>query len=171
MKKFAFSLLLLFGLLAFSQQAVAQYYTSAVGARLGYPTSVSIKHFLNEKLAVEAYAGTRGWVGYRFFSVSGAAQWHTPIESVDGLQWYAGAGATAYFWNYNFTNSLASSSFGVQGYLGLDWDVGTALDESIPLSITVDWVPTFFLGDNLFDGYSGLRGDYGSVGLRYIFNR
>ncbi len=137
-------------------------YQSAVGARLGYPLSLSLKHFVNDNSAVEAYVGTRIWSTYRWFSISGAYQYHQPIEieGLPGLQWYAGGGASVYFWNFDFDTSASSTTLGLQGYVGLDYRF-----EDIPLNLTLDWIPTIF-----FSGYiSGFGGGYGNLGVRYIF--
>lgn len=143
----------------------AQSYKSATGARLGSPLSASYKVFLNETGAFEGIASFRGYSGYSWFSVSGAYQIHKPLKTgdVDGLNYYFGAGAGAYFWN--FSNDFlkgANTTYGVQGYLGLDYTF-----KDIPVNITVDWIPTYF-----FNGFSsGFGGGFGSVGVRYIIAR
>jgi len=144
----------------------AQNYKTAVGARLGYPLSASIKHFINDSHAVEAYVGTRGRFDYRFTSISAAYQIHKPlsIDGFDGLSWYYGFGGSVYFWSWDdqysfYANEFNGTSFGIQGYLGLDYKF-----ENIPLSLTVDWVPSFFI-----NGFgSGFGGGYGALGVRYV---
>ncbi len=91
---------------------------------------------------------------------------HNDLSSVtDGLYWYYGAGAAAYFWN--FDNSFITGedqsnlSIGLQGYLGLDYQFAGA-----PVNISVDWVPTFFLS-----GYAnGFGAGYGAFSVRYVLN-
>ena len=56
----------------------------------------------------------------------------------------------------------SSTSFGIQGYLGLDYTF-----EDLPLNLTVDWIPTIFL--NGFN--NGFGGSYGSLGIRYVLDR
>ncbi len=149
-------------LLLLCYSAQSQTYKSAAGLRLGYPWAASYKTFFSESSAFEIYAGYRGWTFYNWISVNGAYQYHRPIEGVDGLQWYLGAGAGVQFWNYKntFLDTGSNTSFSVQGYLGLDY----ALND-IPLSITADWVPTLFL-----NGYAnGFGGGFGNIGVRYIF--
>lgn len=140
-------------------------YTTAAGLRLGYPLSASIKHFIKDDIAVEGYVGFRGFSGYNWVSVSGAVQVHNPIESVDGLQWYWGGGASAFFYSFDnsfFGDTSTSTAFGIQGYLGLDYAF-----EDIPLNITADWIPTIFL-----NGIgSGFGAGYGTLGVRYILNQ
>lgn len=160
---------LLFSFMLITDSATAQEYRTAVGARLGYPLSLSIKHFLNDNgHAVEAYVGTRGWGYGRWVNVSAGYQIHKPldIEGLEGLHWYYGGGATVFFWNYDnafaFDDDYSSTAIGIQGYLGLDY----AFDDA-PVNISVDWIPTFS-----FNGYlSGFGGGYGSVGVRYILGQ
>ncbi len=139
----------------------AQTYQSAIGARLGYPLSISYKTFVAGQNAIEVYAGWRGYTYYRWFSVNAAYQIHNDLPGVDNLQWYYGAGAGAYFWNYDtgFADAGSNTSFALQGYLGLDYKV-----ETLPINLTLDWIPTIFL-----NGYgNGFGGRYGSFGIRYV---
>ena len=144
----------------------AQNYDNAIGARLGFPLSLSYKQFLNETNAFEVYAGVRGYSTYNWVNISGAYQVHSPIDGVEGLNWYWGAGASVYFWTFddNFLGGtgLSTTTFGVQGYLGLDYTFPNA-----PINITADWVPTYF-----FNGFgSGFVGGFGSLGVRYTLGR
>lgn len=68
-----------------------------------------------------------------------------------------------YFWSYDDvwlgSNRYSSTTFGVMGVVGLDYKF-----TDIPLNLSVDWVPTFFIGD----GYvSGFGGGYGALSARY----
>ncbi|MCB0572366.1 MAG: hypothetical protein KDC66_21510, partial [Phaeodactylibacter sp.] len=126
--------------LALATTANAQVYKSAVGARLGYPLSLSFKYFLGESPAIEVYAGGRWYSGYNWYNVSGAYLVHKPLslEGVEGLQWYVGGGASVYFWNYRvyLGEKYANTTVGIQGYLGLDLAL-----PNVPLNVTADWVP------------------------------
>ena len=139
-------------------------YNSAVGLRLGYPMSASFKTFISETSALEAYVGFRGWSDYSWVSVSGAYQFHKPIDGVDNLNWYFGAGASLFFWSFNtplLDRSYNSTSVGAQGYVGLDYKF-----ENAPVNVTIDWIPTIF-----FNGFgSGFGGGYGSLGVRYVLS-
>lgn len=142
----------------FSFNAQAQNYKSAVGLRLGTPLSASYKLFINESSAIEGYASFRSFSGYSWFSVNGAYQIHKPIAQVDGLNYYFGGGAGVYFWSFDFGGNNATTTLGIQGYLGLDYTF-----EDLPINLTVDWVPTFFV-----NGFtSGFGAGFGSVGIRY----
>lgn len=161
------SLVLILSFLICTSSTAQDYYKSAVGLRLGYPVSASFKTFINESAAIEAYAGLRSYGFGSFINISGAYQIHKPLDSVDGLQWYFGGGASVFFWTYDqifFDRNYSSTSFGLQGYVGLDYTF-----ENAPISLTLDWVPTFFLGGSLNIGSFGAG--YGSLGVRYVLNR
>lgn len=152
-------------LILFLIQLKAQDYTTAVGGRLGSPLSASIKHFITDNHALEAFVGTRGYSYYRWTNISAAYQVHNALNSgdlPDELRWYYGFGGSVFFWSWDegfYRDRYSSSTFGIQGYIGLDYEF-----ENIPLNITLDWVPTFFL-----NGFgSGFGAGYGSVGVRYI---
>lgn len=146
----------------------AQDYKTAIGGRLGYPLSASIKHFINESHALEANVGTRGFRSHRWTNISAAYQIHKSFntnELPDNLKWYYGFGASVYFWSWTndysyYRDEYSSSSVGVQGYIGLDY----TFDE-LPLNLTLDWVPSFFV-----NGFgNGLGAGYGSLGVRYVW--
>ena len=166
MKSFYYTLFSLLLVAAFALPLQAQTYQSAGGARLGYPLSLSYKFFPGaENKAIEVYAGFRGFSFYNWISLNGAYQIHNEIEGVDNLLWYYGAGASVQFWNYDFEGDLSTVSLGISGYLGLDYAF-----EDTPVNVTLDWVPTFFIGD--FDNrFNSFGAGYGSLGVRYIFNR
>ena len=163
-------LLLLSVLTAGLSHLSAQPYQTAAGLRLGYPASVSLKHFVSEAAALEAYVGTRGYYSWlRWYNVSVAYQHHRPLEAlnIDGLSWYAGGGASLYFWSIDlgyWGGSAARSSLGVQGYLGLEYGLQAW---NLPLSITLDWVPTFYLGQENY-GLNRLAAGVGGIGVRYL---
>lgn len=161
MKKLTLLILSLFFMMTCIATMDAQVYKSAIGARLGYPLSASYKTFMNENGAIEVYAGFRGYSLYSWVSVSGAYQYHKPFPDVEGLQWYFGGGASVYFWNYKsgFIGEQSNTGIGLQGYLGLDYKI-----KDVPLSLTIDWIPTVFVSGYL----SGFGGGYGGLGVRYV---
>lgn len=148
--------------------SVKAQYKTAVGLRLGSPFSLSLKHFVSEPLAVEVYLGTRGYAySLRTTNVSAALQFHKPLDlglgdEFDGLHYYFGAGASAFFWSYGglFEAGFGNRSFGLQGYAGLDYSFA-----SVPVNISLDWIPTIFLNT---DFVSGFGAGYGSLSIRYI---
>lgn len=160
MKKLFFTLAIMFTIsVAYSQST----YKSAIGVRLGAPLSVSYKHFISDPGAIEVFAGFRNYSGYGWFNVGAMYEHHNPFPNVDGLQWYFGGGAAAYFWNYDFDlpgEDDTNLSLAILGNLGLDYKFANA-----PFNLSVDWVPAFFVG-----GYaSGFGGGYGALSARYTF--
>lgn len=148
-----------------SEKMQAQDYNMAIGARLGSPISISFKTHLSESSAIEVIAGRRGYSGYGWWNVGAAYQIHKPlgIDGLDGLQYYYGVGGSAYFWNYdNVFLDDTTTSFGVQGYLGLQYTF-----EDLPITLTADWIPTYFISSFT----AGFGGGYGGVGIRYVLNR
>jgi len=114
---------------AFSLAAAAQSYSKAVGIRLG-PNSAAVtagftgKYFLNEKAAVEAIVGINNGLG-----ICGLYELHFPIEAVNNLSWFGGAGGYVAF--------RSSTTFvGAAGIIGLDYKF-----EEIPLNLSLDWKP------------------------------
>jgi len=159
MKKVILALTLVMGL---SMAASAQNYTSAIGLRLGYPTSVSYKHFISDQGALEGFLGFRSYArSYSWVTLGLTYQHHWDISGVDGLSWYAGGGLSAFFWNYkdNFIGAEGNTSIGVLGALGLDYKF-----DSAPVNLSLDWLPIFFV-----NGYgSGFGGGYGALSVRYV---
>ena len=170
MKKLTLALALCGAALALSAQSSFQ---NAVGLRLGYPVSASYKHFLDDANAIEAYAGFRGNTFYNFFNIAGAYQRHYSFGIADPdlapLNWYWGAGASVYFFTYDFggssfvDNDFASTTFGLNGYIGLQYAF-----EGVPLELTLDWVPSIFVGNTFFSAFGA---GYGGLGARYILGR
>jgi hypothetical protein len=140
----------------------AQNYKTAVGARIGYPLTLSGKYFINESIALEGNLGLRSFSGYRWVSLSAAGLKHKPLDVLDGLNWYYGAGLSVCFWRFeDITNLSSSSSLGLQGYVGLDYTF-----KKSPINVTLDWTPTFFI-----NGFtSGLGTRFGGLGIRYTLN-
>ncbi|HNE29961.1 MAG: hypothetical protein U0U46_16930 [Saprospiraceae bacterium] len=161
MKKILFVFLLAFG--CFFGANAQQNYKSAIGLRLGYPLSVSYKQFISEPGAIEVFAGFRSWTYVSFFNVGGFYQHHFAIPSVEGLDWYVGGGASAYFWSYKNLyagDGSASTNFAVLGDIGLDYKFANA-----PVNISADWAPGFFVGGDAY--YTGFVGGFGSLAVRY----
>ena len=147
-----------------------QNYSNAIGLRAGVPASITFKQFLGESNAVEVTAGTYGrGFRYRWTNVTAALQFHKALDNIgdwntSGLNWYWGAGGSVFFYSYDdgFYNDYNTTYFGVQGYLGLDYTFA-----KIPVNLTLDWVPTFYL-NGLNNGFGG---GFGSLGIRYVLSR
>ena len=161
MEKIFFAFLLCF--IFYSPDAQAQSWEKAIGLRLGFPNSITYKHFISENGAIEGVLGTRNFTGVRSINLSAAYQIHNSIleDSFGGLRWYYGGGATLIFFNFENNSGLSGgTSIGIQGYLGVDYTF-----EEVPINLSLDWTPNF-----LFTGFGDrFGGDFGGVAIRYIF--
>lgn len=119
----------LFMIQSANAQEVNTNYRFGVGIRLSTsaPTisnSVSVKYFMYNGNALEGLVsfGTR-------FGIGGLYEFHKPINSAPGLQWYFGGGAYVGFQN-------GDTYLGPQGVIGLDYKF-----TNIPLNLSLDWKP------------------------------
>ncbi|RYF89649.1 MAG: hypothetical protein EOO03_05540 [Chitinophagaceae bacterium] len=131
-------------------------YKTAIGVKF-YPGALSVKHFVNEKHALEglAYFWNRGT------RITGLYEIHGNIENADGLKWYIGPGAHVGFYNnktYNGVNYNGKTYIGVDGVLGLDYKI-----KSAPINFSLDWQPSFEFGDG-----AGFSGNWGGLAIRYV---
>jgi len=143
-----------------------QAYKSAAGVRLGAPIAGTYKTFLNESAAVEGIIGFASYSSaVTYINIRAAYLIHQDLGSVDNLQWYYGAGAGIFLWNYKNSflgNQDGNTGIGLSGYIGLEYTF-----PDTPIAVTADWAPTIILG-----GFgSGFGAGYGALGVRYIIGR
>ena len=138
----------------------AQDYNSAIGLRLGYPTSITFKKFVSETSAFEVYGGIRGIGVGTSIRANAAYLIHTELGDIENLKWYYGGGAGVSFYRFDSDYfGTSGTSLTVSGYVGLEYTL-----EDIPLTLSVDWSPTYFIG-----GFGkGFGADGGGLGVRYI---
>jgi len=117
---------------------VSDSYKTAVGIRLSsspaiVSNSISIKHFINEKMAIEALLSFGDPL-----AIGALVEFHKPL-STPGLQWFYGAGGYLAFgkeYSPEKNRDLNKTYFGAQGVVGLDYKFA-----SIPLNLSLDWKP------------------------------
>ena len=137
MKKI-FAVLFLFALVAIGTKATAQDYKTALGIRLSSSqaivnNSISIKHFLNEKTAIEGL--------FSFgdpLAIGGLVEIHKPVGA-SGINWFYGGGGYLGFvktYDPNIDRNETNVHFGAMGVLGLDYKFA-----NIPLNLSLDWKP------------------------------
>ncbi len=126
-------------------------YSTAVGVKF-YPGAISLKHFLNDKNALEglAYFFNKG------MRITALYEIHNNITSIGGLRWYVGPGAHVAFYNNKYYGG--ATLVGVDGVIGLDYKFKDA-----PLNISLDWQPAFDFGDG-----AGFTRSWGGLGIRYV---
>lgn len=153
-------LLIIVFVLGFSAISSAQDYKTGIGLRAGYPAGLSVKHFINERAALEGILATQ----WRGLLITGLFEAHRQLADVNNLNWYYGFGAHVGFWNANSRSywgdpGTAYTVVGIDGILGLEYSF-----EEIPINLGIDWKPAFNL-----TGYTGFWGDGGALSIRYIF--
>lgn len=154
MKKQPF--LLLAAAIFFAGTATAQSkgsdYTTALGVKFLDGAGITLKHFVNERDALEGI----GFFWNQGTRITGLYELHYDINGAPGLKWYVGPGAHLGFYN---TKSGGGTWGGIDGVLGLDYKIKNA-----PLNLSLDWQPSFEFGTN-----RGFTGNWGGFAIRYTF--
>lgn len=148
MKKILCTILIISGFF-FATNVSAQDYKTALGVRLSSSqamvnNSITLKHFLNEKAAVEAL--------FSFgdpLALGALLEVHKPLGS-QGIKWfYGGGGYLAFVKTYDPEKDKEESevNFGAQGVIGLDYKF-----VNLPLNLSLDWKPELnLIGDINFE--------------------
>jgi hypothetical protein len=136
----------------------AQDYETGLGLRVGTGVGFTVKHFINERSALEGLLTTR-WHG---FDITGLYEKHAMAFDVDHLQWYYGFGAHLGFYDGDYVEWGAPGStynvLGIDGIIGLEYSFTEA-----PINVGIDLKPALNL-----TGYTGLWAEFGLT-VRYIF--
>ena len=122
MKKIINTILILSIVFA-TQQATAQNYKTALGIRLSTApamvnNSLSVKHFINEKVAVEGLLSFGDPISF-----GALVEFHKPL-SAEGLNYFYGGGAYLGFekvLNVNTQKTVTNTNVGAMGIVGLDY--------------------------------------------------
>ena len=123
-------------------QLHAQDYNTALGIRLSSSgpavnNSVSFKHFMNPKLAVEGL-----FTFDKKAAIGALLEVHNDMPSTEGLKWFDGAGA--YIGFDSDKTSTDRALMGAQGIIGLDYKFA-----NLPLNLSLDWKPELNIIDNI----------------------
>ncbi len=118
--------------------ASAQDYKTALGVRLSSSSamvnnSISIKHFINEKVAIEGLLSFGDPL-----AIGALVEFHKPLAASGLTYFYGGGGYLGFVKTFN-TNTQKTSTdpnFGAQGVVGLDYKFN-----NVPLNISLDWKP------------------------------
>jgi hypothetical protein len=147
-------------------QADNDYYKTALGVKFLYGISLTAKHFISDKGALEAVIQYRHHSGIGSeFNFTGLYEYHGKIAGASGLRWYAGGGAYAGYFSFDddglgdLGDGSSNFTFGVAGVVGLEYKI-----KGVPLAISADWQPIYIINGN-----SGLATDNGGIGLKYTF--
>ena len=156
MMKRTLTVILVLAALTFGVQA--QSYKSAIGLRLGDPSGITFKTFINSTNALELIAGTGYW-GHNF-AVTGFYQWQNPTNWAPNLDWFVGPGAHVGFWNDYWKDEYNTGILiGFDGIIGLEYtfdDIPLNLGFGVGPTLQVTSGPGFFYWN-------------GGFSVRYIF--
>ena len=133
---------LIAAILVSATQLKAQDYKTALGLRLSsngpaINNSVSFKHFMNPKLAIEALLTFD-----KTAAIGALFEVHNAMPSTEGLKCFYGAGAYLGF-DSDKTNT-DRALMGAQGIIGLDYKFA-----NLPLNLSLDWKPELNIIDNI----------------------
>lgn len=136
------SILSLVLLLICSIQLDAQDYKTALGIRMSsrgpaVNNSVSFKHFMNPKLAIEGL-----FTFDKKAAIGALLEIHNEMPSTEGLKWFYGAGVYLGFDSDKSNTNRAL--MGAQGVIGLDYKFS-----NLPLNLSLDWKPELNIIDNI----------------------
>ena len=134
----------------------------ALGVGLGsgaFVSGITAKKFLGDTLAVQGFLGT--WFGYSWnvgadVMYQGKQIW---TNGDLGLNWEAGVGAGAYVWTGVY-GGYSGTEIALNGVVGLSLQY-----KPVPVELTADIRPTFFIGNNMPGFYPFNAGG----AIRYYF--
>jgi outer membrane protein W len=142
------------------------FYKTALGVKFLHGISLTAKHFINEKGALEAVIQYRHYTDLGSeINFTGLYEYHGKITGASGLRWYVGGGAYAgYFSSSNdalddLDDGSSNFTFGVAGTVGLEYKI-----KGVPLAISADWQPLYIINGN-----SSFVSDNGGIGIKYTF--
>ncbi len=147
---------------------------NAIGLRLGggvhgSGAEISYQLGLGSTNRLEFDLGFSNHEYYQGFNLNGVYQWVMPIQ--DRFSWYVGPGVEVGSWDYktsyyNWRGTTYTEYHDHGFFLGIGGQIGVEYTFQIPLQLSIDYRPTFFI----MNGYDG-NGFGGSAALsvRYLF--
>ena len=110
-----------------------------MGVRAGWPTAISVKHFLNKTWAMEGLVTGR----FRGIGATILFEKHKAAFTESGLYWFYGGGAHGSFFSGQYYRGPHSDlykkdsfSYGVDGIIGLEYFIA-----DIPFTVGIDFKP------------------------------
>ncbi|POY37982.1 hypothetical protein C3K47_05510 [Solitalea longa] len=145
----------------------AQSYTTALGARIGTESGITLKHFIKSKAALEGILA----FDHHSFDITGLYEVQGNAFSEPGLDWFVGGGAHIGSFRYHHNDyDDHAVKFGLDGILGLEYTFAGA-----PINVGVDWKPEInFTGYDDHNGHhygEGFYADNFALSVRFTFGR
>lgn len=134
----------------------AQANGKAIGIRGGNGGEISFQTALGSNNRLELDLGLNSWnsnSGYAGFGLTGIYQWVWGLEQLaPGFKWYAGLGPQIGSWKSGF-------ALGIVGQVGLEYNF------TIPLQLSLDYRPSWYILPNSYGGAWGGT----ALSIRYCF--
>lgn len=132
-----FTFLVLVFIISSSFTFAQHSYKTGIGLRGGYPSGVSVNHFIAKSKAVEGILSF-GWGG---FGITGLYKLHNQFPEIEGVKWYYGLGAHLATANDKKRNPWSSSTGG-KIFIGADAILGAEyVFAKHPFSVSLDILP------------------------------
>ncbi len=140
--------------LFFTTNSVNAQVKHEAGVRLGsidqaLSTGFTYRYFLNEQSAIEGILNLRS----NAIGVGALYERFNPIQAVEGLQWFYGAGA--------YVGFEGNNNLGVTGIAGMDYTF-----KEVPVNLSVDWKPELNIINNV-----AFRASTVAVSVRFVFGK
>lgn len=130
-----------------------------VGAGNGFGTEISYQMPMGGN-RLELDLGLNLGDHYSRIGLTGVYQWVMPLEG--NFNWYAGVGASLGIWDHDddFVDNNDNDGFalGAAGQLGIEYNF------NIPLQLSLDWRPNFWVIPGTDFDWNGI-----ALGIRYKF--
>ena len=139
--------------------ASAQVDGNAIGVRLGWGGDISYQHALGNSNRLEL--DLKLSLGDNLLDMGLVGIYHWVFDLSDlakGFNWYVGPGASASFWSYKDANVKSAFALGVVGQIGIEYNF------DIPLQLSLDYRPIFYVLPSTGGGWSDI-----CLGVRYKF--
>jgi hypothetical protein len=137
----------------------SQPYKTGIGARLGGFSGFTVKHFVNNKNAIEGLLTFR----WRGTVITGLYEWQNPISGAPNLDWEIGLGGHIGIFNDSYT--YYDHHYDSETVVGIDFIIGLEYTfTDAPFSIGLDWKPAIN-----FTSDGGWWGDGIGLSVRYNF--
>lgn len=138
----------------------AQYYTHAIGVRVGYDFALTYKNNLSNKNFIDCAINITPFSDNVGVHVYASYNWNWEMDEAPGLFLYCGPGA-------GLGVHLKHFSFSINANLGLEYSFYAKFN--VPIALSIDFSPGlgFYGSDDGAKTYAG--GSYGGLGIKYTF--
>lgn len=152
--------LLLVLLMSFYSTLSVEAKGKAIGVRGGNGGEISFQTALGGINRLELDLGLNDWddnSGYAGFGLTGVYQWVWRLDELaPGFKWYLGVGPQLGSWN---NKKYSGFALGVVGQVGLEFNF------KIPLQLSLDYRPSWYVLPNRYGG----AWEGAALGIRYRF--